>query len=74
MMIIAATSVIWIVLAVLTGDYYSNSKSVRDAAEAGSGLLSQLGPIKGMQPWLLPLSFLGLATYLAGFGLPLQTY
>ncbi len=34
MMIIAAVTIIWVVLAFLAGDYYSNSKVVRDAAEA----------------------------------------
>ena len=68
MMIVMAASVIWVVLAVLTGDYYSNSKLVRDTAEAGSGLLSQLATIQGLQAWLLPLSFLGMATFLLGFG------
>ena len=68
MMIVMAASVIWVVLAVLAGDYYSNSKLVRDAAEAGSGLLSQLATIQGLKAWLLPFSFLGLATFLLGFG------
>ncbi len=68
MMIVMAASVIWVVLAVLAGDYYSNSKLIRDTAEAGSGLLSQLASIQGLQAWLLPFSFLGLATFLLGFG------
>ncbi|MDA1129690.1 MAG: hypothetical protein O2913_13500 [Chloroflexi bacterium] len=68
MMIIMVASVIWVVLAVFAGDYYSSSKPVRDAAEAGSGLLSQLAIIQGIKAWLIPLSFLGMATYLLGFG------
>ena len=68
MMIVMAATVIWVVLAILAGDYYSNSKLVRDTAEAGSGLLSQLATIQGLQAWLLPFSFLGLATFLLGFG------
>ncbi len=68
MMIIVGASIIWVVLAVLAGDYYSSSKVVRDAAEAGSGLLSQLATIQGLKAWLLPLSFLGVATFLLGFG------
>ncbi len=67
-MIIMAASIIWIVLAVLAGDYYSSTKVVRDTAEAGSGLLSQLATIQGLKAWLLPFSFLGLATFLMGFG------
>ena len=68
MMIVMAASVTWVVLAVLAGDYYSNSKLVRDAAGAGSGLLSQLATIQELKAWLLPFSFLGLATFLLGFG------
>ena len=49
-------------------DYYSNSKAVRDAAEAGSGVLSQLRNIQATQAWLLPLEILGIATFLFGFG------
>ena len=30
--IIAAVTVTWVVLAVLVGDYYSNTKAVRDSA------------------------------------------
>ena len=61
-------SVLWVVLAVIAGDYYSSSKSIRDAAESGSGLLSQLATIQGIKGWLLPFSFLGVATFLLGFG------
>ena len=68
MMIIAAITVIWIVLAVLAGDYYSNSKAVRDAAEAGSPVLSQLSTIQATKAWLLPLEILGIASFLFGFG------
>ncbi len=68
MIIIAAVTVIWVVLAFLAGDYYSNSKAVRDAAEAGSGVLSQLSNIQATKAWLLPLEILGIATFLFGFG------
>ncbi len=68
MMIIAAVTIIWVVLAFLAGDYYSNSKVVRDAAEAGSGVLSQLSNIQATKAWLLPLEILGIATFLFGFG------
>ena len=51
MMIAMAVSVIWVVLAVLAGDYYSNSKLIRDTAEAGSGLLRRpkISPPSGFQ-------------------------
>ncbi len=68
MMIIAAVTIIWVVLAVVANDYYSNSKAVRDAAEAGSGVLSQLSSIQATKAWLLPMEILGIATFLFGFG------
>ncbi len=68
MMIIVAITVIWVVLAVVASDYYSNSKAVRDAAEAGSGVLSQLSNIQATKAWLLPLEILGIASFLFGFG------
>ncbi len=68
MMVIAAVTIVWVVLAFLAGDYYSNSKAVRDAAAAGSGVLSQLGNVQATKAWLLPLEILGIATFLFGFG------
>ena len=68
MMIIVAITVIWVVMAGLAGDYYSNSKAVRDAAEAGSPVLSQLSIIQATKAWLLPLEILGIASFLMGFG------
>ncbi|MCH8185074.1 MAG: hypothetical protein IH862_03095 [Chloroflexi bacterium] len=67
-MIIMVAAVTWIVLAVMAGDYFTNAKAVRDAAEAGSGLLSQQGSIEAVKAWVLPLTFVGLATFIAGFG------
>ena len=68
MMIIMAITVVWVVLAVWADDYYSNSKAVRDAAGAGSGVLSDLGNIKATKAWLLPLEILGISFFLFGFG------
>ena len=68
MMIIAVATVAWVVLAVVAGDYYSDSKAVRDAAETGSGVLSQLSNIQATKAWLMPLEILGMATFLFGFG------
>ncbi len=68
MMIIVAITVVWVVLAFVANDYYSNSKAVRDAAEAGSGVLSQLSGIQATKAWLLPLEILGIASFLSGFG------
>ena len=68
MMTVMIAAVAWIVLAVMTGDYFTNSKAVRDAAEAGSGILSQQGSIAAVGAWTLPLAFVGMATFLLGFG------
>ena len=68
LMIVMVAAVAWIVLAVMTGDYFTNSKAVRDAAEAGSGVLSQQGSIEAVQNWVLPLAFGGLAPFIAGCG------
>ena len=67
-MIVMIATVVWIVLALMTGDYFTNSKAVRDAAGAGSGILSQQGGIEAVKDWVLPFVFLGLGTYLLGFG------
>ncbi len=66
--IIMITAITWIVLAVMTGDYFTNSKAVRDAAGGASGILSQQGSIEAVKDWVLPLAFVGLATFLLGFG------
>ena len=68
LMIVMAAAIIWIVLAVMAGDYYANSKAVRDAAGAGSGILSQVGNIEAVKVWVLPFAFLGVGTFLLGFG------
>jgi hypothetical protein len=68
LMIVMLAAITWIVLAVMTGDYYANAKATRDAAAAGEGVLSQLGSIAAVKDWVLPFAFLGLATFLLGFG------
>ena len=67
-MIVMVAAVAWVVLAVMTGDYFTNIKAARDAAEAGTGLLSQQGSIEAVKDWVLPFAFVGLATFIAGFG------
>ena len=52
----------------MAGDYFTNTKAIRDAAEAGSGILSQQGSIEAVKDWVLPFAFLGLAMFLTGFG------
>ena len=66
-MIIMISAVTWLALAVSAGDYFSNRKAVRDAAVAGSGILSQQGSIEAVKDRVLPFAFLGLATFLLGF-------
>ncbi len=68
MMIIMIAAVLWIMLSVMTGDYFSNSKAIRDAAEAGSLVLAQQSTIEAIKGWVLPFAFVGLATFLLGFG------
>jgi len=68
-MIVMVAAIGWIVVAATAGDYYSSSKAVRDAATAGSGLLSQLGSVQATKDWLLPFAILGFAMFIAGFGI-----
>ncbi|MDA0770545.1 MAG: hypothetical protein O2821_10005 [Chloroflexi bacterium] len=67
-MVVMIGAIVFIALAFTSGDYYANSKAVRDAAEAGSGLLSQLGNIKATGAWVMPFAFLGISLFIAGFG------
>ncbi len=46
-----------------------NAKAVRDAAEAGSSLLGQLNTLVVTPHWLLPLTFLGVASFMLGIAL-----
>ena len=63
--------VVGIALGVSTGDYFSETKATRDAATAGSGLLSQIGTINAVNAWLEPLKFLGFATLFAAIAVSL---
>ena len=65
---VPVASIAFIAAASTAGDYYANSKAVRDAAEAGSAVLSQLGSITAVTDWALPFAFVGIATFIAGFG------
>ena len=67
-MIVMVASIAFIAAASTAGDYYANSKAVRDAAEAGSAVLSQVGSVAAVTDWALPFAFLGVATFIAGFG------
>lgn len=47
----------------------NNAKAARDAAEAGSALLGQLGTLATIPRWLEPLAFLGVASFMIGIAL-----
>jgi hypothetical protein len=72
-LLIAAALMIVLVVGITVGfladDYYSDTKAVRDAG--GAGLLSDLGTIMAIPAWLVPLIFLGLATFFAGIAVVL---
>ena len=67
-MIIMISAIMWIITSGMTSDYFSSSKAIRDAAEAGSPILAQLQSIEAINDWVLPFAFVGLGTYLLGFG------
>ena len=66
--IIAIIFVVGIVRADLLADIFGNSKAARDVAQAGSSLLSDQGRVATFQAWALPLTFLGLASFITGIG------
>ena len=70
MMIVMATAVVWIILAIMAGDYFANTKALRDAASTttNTGILSQQGSIEALKNWLAPLAFAGISTFIVGFG------
>lgn len=49
--------------------YFANAKVVRDAAEAGSLVLSQLSTLESTRAWLEPAIFTGLALIIFGIGI-----
>ena len=71
-MIVMVGVIVGIVVSSLVAGYYADPKSVRDAAAAGSGILSDQGTIAAVGAWLAPLKFVGLATILTGIGLLLS--
>lgn len=62
------------VLAPTAASYWGGSaKAVRDAAEAGSTLVAQLGVLASTPRWLEPLAFLGVALFMTGIALEFST-
>lgn len=68
LMIVMVAVIVGIVVATIVSGYYADPKSVRDAAAAGSKVLSDQGTIAAIGAWLAPLKFVGLATILTGIG------
>lgn len=59
-----------LVLSPAAASYWgSNAKAVRDGAEVGSVLLSQLTTLAWWPKLLLPLTFLGVASFMLGIAL-----
>jgi hypothetical protein len=69
--LIALALIIGLVILTPTAVNYfgANSKEVRDAAVAGSQLLSQIGILASIPLWLEPLTFLGVAFFICGIAL-----
>ncbi len=67
-----AAFVTGLVLSAIKADYLASPKVARDAAEAGSSLLAQLGQLQAVGAWLLPLQFLGIAVLFTAIGLALS--
>ncbi|MEE9201951.1 MAG: hypothetical protein V3U31_01995 [Dehalococcoidia bacterium] len=67
-----AAFVTGLVLGAINADYFANTKAVRDAAQAGSPILTQLGQMKAVSAWLLPFQFLGIAILFTAIGLALS--
>ena len=73
MMVLMASLIIGIILAVITADYWNHSAADLSAAGAGSGLLSDLGTMKAVGLWLAPIKFVGIAMILSAIVLALAT-
>ena len=74
MMILIASLVVGIVNAALAYDYWNHSIATQlNSAEAGSGLLADLGTINAINLWLAPFKFVGIALLFSGIGLALAT-
>jgi hypothetical protein len=50
-----------------------NAKSSRDAAEAGSGLITQLQTLSATPRWIEPLIFLGVASFMTSIAMAFST-
>ena len=73
-MILMASLIIGIVLAVISAGYWNHSIATElNSAVQGSQLLSTLSTITSIQMWLAPLKFVGMASLFVGVGMALAT-
>ena len=73
LMILIANLIIAVIIGATAWDVYGHSVADINAAESGSGLLSDLGTVKAWKMWLEPFKFAGLATILVGISLAVHT-
>ncbi len=73
LMILIANLVIAVIIGATAWDVYGHSVADINAAESGSGLLSDLGTVKAWKMWLEPSKFVGLATILVGISMAVHT-
>ncbi len=73
LMILIANLVIAVIIGATAWDVYGHSVAEINAAESGSGLLSDLGTVKAWKMWLEPFKFVGIATILVGISMAVHT-
>ena len=72
-MIVAVSLIVGLVNSATAADYYTASKTVREAAERGSDLATQRAYIESTKAWLPTFKFLGIGTLLGGVTFLLAT-
>ncbi|MCH8346415.1 MAG: hypothetical protein IIC87_05740 [Chloroflexi bacterium] len=73
LMILIANLIIAVIIGATAWDVYGHSVAEINAAESGSGLLSDLGTVESFKMWLAPFKFVGLATILVGISMAVHT-
>ncbi len=73
LMILIANLIIAVIIGATAWDVYGHSVAEINAAESGSGILSDLGTVKAWKMWLEPFKFVGLATILVGISMAVHT-
>ena len=72
-MIVVISFIVGLVVSAKAADYYTASKTVREAAERGSDLATQKAFIESTQAWLPTFKFLGVGMLLGGVTFLLAT-